>query len=188
MKPGPKKRAGARYPSGRLKPYQADVSPTLVRRMRDMARDNAANPNLGTPIGSLYLAAEITHAQMAAGLEFARLRARYDRAIDAPRRTCASPSYGAAFGQVEAAPILAEELLAAETENTIREFEAAAKVVRYTPTMASRDQFDISGKTTTSLALLDRVCVENEHPTWYEKQCLLPLLTALAAHFRLTTR
>lgn len=157
--------------------------------MRDMARSGAANPNLGTALGWLYLNAEITHAQMAAGLEYARLRARYDRAIDAPPRTSASPSYGAAFGVGEGVDVKrTPEQVADEAAHTIREHEAMQAVVRSTITPASRDQHLATGKETFSAALLDRVCIENEQPTWAERQNLLPLLVALAAHFRLTTR
>ncbi len=51
---------------------------------------------LGTPIGWLHLHGDLTARQLSAGFGYSRLRARYDRMMNLPRRSARTPGLEAA--------------------------------------------------------------------------------------------
>lgn len=96
-----------RYPSGRVKPpsvrnsatvrvprEQAGHAPALVRRAVDDLLRDAGNAKFGSVTGRMLLAGKLNSTQFAAAEAYAKLRGRFDRATEVPRRMAQSPSYG----------------------------------------------------------------------------------------------
>ena len=187
-KPGPSPKAADRYPGGKLKPAtQSGNAPALVRRIIDKARTNANDTLLSGPLGWLRLHNKITDSQAAAGLEYARLRACYDRAIDAPRRTVCSPAYGAAFGNITSIPTEAQDQ--SRKSEWVRRMYAAEKLLTMPPHLVgSSTESGAAGmpgarRRASIIALLDRVCVENEPASAWEIPDLEAALDRLSVHF-----
>ena len=168
-KSGPKPSAGERYPGGKLKPFKAPA-PVMVRRMLEAARAGAADPLLATPVGWLMLQRRLTPLQVSAAQAYALARTRYDQAIDAPPRTSASPSYGAAAS--EAGRALTPDEETAHADRAKRRFHDLRLC------FPARQQSRI-------IALLDRTCIEQAHPALFEQAELADALSRLAVHFRL---
>jgi hypothetical protein len=111
-KPGPRKKAGLRYPSGDLKPV---IGPALWPRIRDLG-----DPPLRSELGRLYFHGELTEAQVNAGFLIAdiyrccRLAERRD-ATTADRRggLCTAPGDRIALDRLlsEYAPKLREAVI-----------------------------------------------------------------------------
>jgi hypothetical protein len=97
---GRSRRAGERYPGGKIKPRDAgDMrAPTLWRRIKDGAVKGGAHPYAGTVLGRLSIFGLLTDAEVEAGLRVAEIVGRYEKLSGAPRRTCASPAYESGFG------------------------------------------------------------------------------------------
>src|SRR5205085_6303989 len=98
MSRGPKRRAGERYPSGKLKP--AGTPPAQIKRVVAMATRGAADVFLATQLGWLRLDEIITDTQAAAGVTFATLAGQHDAIFGLPRRAARSPLYETGFAGV----------------------------------------------------------------------------------------
>ena len=77
-------------PSGRLSRAgeQEEISPALVRRLRDQALNSVKDPEWGTELGRMFLFGKIEAPLYAAGKRWAGLAANYYRAIGAPFSGC----------------------------------------------------------------------------------------------------
>lgn len=82
---GRKRKIGAREPNGRLdrKSNEARYSPAAVKRMADASVAAASDPRLGTVLGRLLLAGDITARQAGAGWQWAEIAFEYYSAIGA---------------------------------------------------------------------------------------------------------
>ena len=107
---GRSRRAGERYPGGKIKPRdEGDVrAPTLWRRIKDGAVKGGAHPYAGTVLGRLSIFGLLADAEVEAGFRVAEIVGRYERLSGAPRRTCASPAYERGFGFSLEGQVLAE--------------------------------------------------------------------------------
>lgn len=72
--------------------------PAHAVRIRDLARRQAVDPALGTPVGRMYVLHEITSAMYDAAVKLASLRAAADRVLGLPPRNAAALDYGASKG------------------------------------------------------------------------------------------
>jgi len=97
---GRRRKAGERYPSGKLKP--TGVPPAQIKRVVAMAARGAADVLLATQLGWLRLDGAITDAQAAAGVSFATLVGQHDAALGLPHRAARSPTYQLGFAGIRA--------------------------------------------------------------------------------------
>jgi hypothetical protein len=119
---GRPRRAGERYPGGKIKPREeGDVrAPTLWRRIKDGAVKGGAHPYAGTVLGRLSIFGLLADAEVEAGFRVAEFVGRYERVSGAPRRTCASPAYERGFGFSLDKQVLADANLARRFERRAR--------------------------------------------------------------------
>lgn len=166
---GRKRQLGDRYPSGKLKPAekQPGTPPAKIRRIVDLAMNAAADPMLATAVGWLRLHRVLTDTQTAAALAYAKLQGQYDSAMGIPRRSVASPSYGAGFGR----------------DNGREQDEKALASLKRKYT-ALREVVKNSGP--RSLGIMDRTCVEDLQPPLFETPDLISILSAVAKHLGMT--
>jgi hypothetical protein len=68
-----------------------EFAPAQVKRLRDAALANMANPEWGTALGRLFLTNEIDGACYEAGKRWAERASRYHLAIGGPPPLCAAP-------------------------------------------------------------------------------------------------
>jgi hypothetical protein len=119
---GRPRRAGERYPGGKIKPAdEGDVrAPVLWRRIKDGAVKGGAHPYAGTVLGRLSIFGILSDAEVEAGFRVAEIVGRYERLSGAPRRTCASPAYERGFGFAFDAHERADANLAKRFERRVR--------------------------------------------------------------------
>lgn len=98
---GRRRKQGARYPSGRLRPAPKPTANPITgaewQRIRQHALKLGADPRLITELGRLNLFGELTAAQTTAGHRVAEIYGRFER-MNGLRRSVRSPSYERAFG------------------------------------------------------------------------------------------
>lgn len=102
-------KAGARYPSGKLKPAIEPIAPALWQRIASEAKIHAIDERMGSQLGRLFMHGEFTTKQIAAGFRVAETYGTFER-LKAKRRSVMSPSYG---GRGDHS--IAEELMDAQT-------------------------------------------------------------------------
>ena len=163
-----------RYPSGRVKPpsvrnYETaraskhdNSRPAQIKRAVDKLMRDAEEPNLGSSLGRMLVRGQITPVQFAGGEAYAKLRGRFDRATEVPRRMAQSPSYG------DARSSCSHEFL---TEKAY-----AALVERHNSLI-----FSLGYRFT----ILDRVCVDDSYIAEDERKAFLLGLDMLAVWFDL---
>ncbi len=159
-KPGPKLKPGTRYDSGRLKPEsrrEAGAPPVQLKRVFDRALRGAEDPRFGTVLGLLFMSGKITAEHFAAGEAYGRLRGRFDRATDVPRRTCQSPWYGDARSP-------------AKNPKPLSEAASVALIERHTALLVYVGH---------RYPLLERVCVDDIYPGEDEQGALRAALKYL---------
>lgn len=165
-----------RYPSGRIKPpsvrnsatvrvprEQAGHAPTLVRRALDNALRDAGDPRFGSVLGRLLMEGKIHSAQYAAGEAYAKLRGRFDRVTNVPRRMAQSPCYGDARSSAKNAEPVSEKAYVATVEQHTALLVA---VGRWYP-------------------MLERVCVDDSYLAEDEARSLKLALDMLSVWFGL---
>jgi hypothetical protein len=91
---GRPKKAGGRFPSGRLRPESAGVTYAALQRLRSLG----TNQILETQVGRLLFLDELTLDQARAAWHIAEIYGRHDRAMGR-RRAVASPSYEVGRGR-----------------------------------------------------------------------------------------
>jgi hypothetical protein len=168
-KQGRKRKDGDRYPSGKLKPAEAQpgTPPAKIRRAVDLALAGAADPMLATAVGWLRLHAILTDTQVAGAQAYAKLQGQYDSAIGLPRRSAASPAYGSGFSS---------------GSNREPDDRMIATVKRRYAEL--RDVVRCSGPKATGI--MERVCIEDAHPTAWELTDFISTLNAVVKHLRIT--
>jgi hypothetical protein len=124
---GRARRAGERYPGGKIKPRsEGDMrAPTLWRRIKDGAVKGGAHPYAGTVLGRLSIFGLLADVEVEAGFRVAEIVGRYERASGAPRRTCASPAYERGFGFSLDAHHAADANMARRFEKRVRQARRA---------------------------------------------------------------
>jgi hypothetical protein len=173
-KPGPKRRKGDRYPSGKLKP---EDPPAAVRRMLDLARAGAADQLLATQLGWLRVNGLLDDRQVAAGMRFAAIVGQHDRVHGLPRRATPALSYQRGFGGFGGGR--------AEFNPDSPDYDAekiVAIIGRYEEVVDVLRGLDPSGKTHR---LIVAVAVEDQAPEWSDRAALARGLDALARYFKL---
>lgn len=182
--PGRRREPGERYPSGQLRPLdsrQVGTPGAQVRRIVEMARRGSCDPRLGTAIGWLRLHDVLTDRQFAAAESYSRLRGRHDAVLGLKKRSPASPSYGDALRKGSAV-----EPTAGRIAKTRSDHEAMIEaLVDYWPSGTIVDGKAPRMAARQAQALLDRVCVDDQHPTAWELEALCMALDGLVKHFRI---
>ena len=127
MRLGRPRRAGERYPGGKIRPREeGDVrAPTLWRRIKEGAVKGGAHPYAGTVLGRLSIFGVLADAEVEAGFRVAEIVGRYERLSGAPRRSCASPAYERGFGFSLEGHVLADANLARRFERRVRQARRA---------------------------------------------------------------
>jgi hypothetical protein len=127
MHSGRSRRAGERYPGGKIRPREeGDVrAPTLWRRIKDGAVKGGAHPYAGTVLGRLSIFGVLADAEVEAGFRVGEIVGRYERVSGAPRRTCASPAYERGFGLSLEGQLTADANLARRFERRVRQARRA---------------------------------------------------------------
>lgn len=99
-KAGRKRKSGRRYASGDIvrELLENKSGPTQIKRMFDHLLRSARDPALGTPMGRMFLEGFITPAEYNAGIKFALLRAKADRAMGVPARNPRALDYNHGLG------------------------------------------------------------------------------------------
>lgn len=131
MRAGRKRKiVAAREPNGRASRSEAgeSMSPVLVRRIVDQARAGAMDARLGSVVGRLLLAGQLSARQAGAAWRFGELVADYQKAVGSPvvrpliyerGARAAAPDLGSAAG----------ELVAARERRAVRRYERALSVL-----------------------------------------------------------
>lgn len=165
----PKKENAERFPSGRIKPpeKQPGTPPALMRRAFELGLRKAADPILGTVLGWHKMAGVLTDLHVCAGKKYAETQGRYDAVMGLPRRSAASPAYGSGFSS------------GSGRQPEDRLIEDAKK--RY-----AKMREAVQGCGPKTIAIMDRTCVEDQHPTAWELTDLISGLNACVKHFRIT--
>lgn len=91
-KSGPRRKAGERYPSGKLKAHDGPLPGAAIRRIFDHGRALGLDERVATQVGRLHLLRELTETQVAAAELVGRTYGRFERALG-KRRAAKSPSY-----------------------------------------------------------------------------------------------
>jgi hypothetical protein len=121
---GRTRKAGERFPSGKLKPTAEPMSGALWQRIKRDGVRLGLDPRLNTELGRLNWFGELTIAQTAAGHRIAAIYGRYE-SFRKLRRSVASPSYMTASGDAGMAEELLGEVGLAELEKKIRDATTA---------------------------------------------------------------
>lgn len=148
-----------RYPSGQVKPDRSEPV-TRIRAILAVASRRA--PILGTPIGRLHFEGRLTVHEVAAAEHYANARAAHDRALGLPPPYPRSPVYdddrgGGGEGDARA------------DDKAIRRYRAMALAI---------------GK--PAVAILDRVTIQIEQPSWPEIAALKTALEAVSKYMQLS--
>ena len=114
---------GMRYPGGKLKGEPADAV-AKWKRARILAEAQVIDPRWGSAIAQLVFFHRLTDREAAAADRWAEWVGRHDRIKGFPRRTAASPQYGAGYGPV------ADNVVTLRTGDTafLEKFAATRKV------------------------------------------------------------
>lgn len=159
MKSGRKRRDNVpRQPGGRIAydRIEREAPPVAAIRFYSEAA-RKAKPIFAGPLGRLHFLGEFSAKDVAAADYYCRVRARYDAVKGIPRRTAASPAYGAYVAGGGAEPDNKS------IERAIRQWEAL------------RDEMQ-----QPAVNLLDRVIVCLEEPSWNERLILISVFDRLA--------
>lgn len=197
-KDGPKFQDGARYPSGKLKPFDSrdkGLAPAVVKRIVEQAKRGANDPRLGSAIGVLHLCGEVTARQFAAASRYAKVRGRYDRMMGMPGRFTLSPDYGTAraisnreaLSETDIETIkrqhgeMMQAIDAGVTESwCVPDGKGGFKHVGEDAARASR-----AFRSSQRVMLLERVLVDDLPAEWSDLRVLCTALDGLAAYWRI---
>ena len=172
-KAGRKPLVADRYPSGRIKPpsvrnYETirvakndDSRPVQVQRVLEKLMREVEEPLLGSVLGRMLIRKQITSTQYAAGEAYAKLRGKFDRATEVPRRMAQSPSYGDARSSGKNPEPLSEKAYVAVVE---QHTALLTSVGRWYP-------------------MLERVCVDDSYMAEDEVRSLKAALDMLSVWF-----
>jgi hypothetical protein len=122
MAVGRGRKAGDRYPSGKLKPTGnkpaiEPFAPALIQRIKRGAKNRWEDARLGSEVGILLMSGELTAAQAAAAFRIASIYGAYEHYAGL-HRSSASPSYDAARGDPLLGPDAQEKRDARENSAT----------------------------------------------------------------------
>ncbi len=192
---------GARYASGRIKPaHLRDAhapAPTAIRRTMEAALRAAGDPRWGSAIGRLRLCRDLSERQFGAAESYGRLRARHDRMMELPRRSARSCLYDATAGRsVHEMSDAAIAALRGEHAAMLAGVESGIGVARVAVTadgarraldgiVAQRAHQARAGRT---VAMLDRIVLDDEPPLPGELPLLRAALDVLVVLFRIGDR
>lgn len=95
---GRKRKPGARYPNGDLKPQGEPIVPAVWGRMRSEAAKTFDNPRLVSEVGRLSFHREITDQQAATAFRISEIYSNFERAREM-HRSARSPNYERGFGR-----------------------------------------------------------------------------------------
>lgn len=102
-KPGPPRKEGDRYPSGKLKPPEKQTAgqwtPTHIRRAMDNAFVLAKSPILASELGRMLMRGDLTGREATAGFNYAAAVGAWER-MHGKRRHAKSPAYDEGFRSV----------------------------------------------------------------------------------------
>jgi hypothetical protein len=200
-KPGRKPVVGERYASGRIKPpHLRDVqvpSPAAIKRTMEAALRAAGDPRWASMVGRLRLCRDLTERQFNAAEAYGRLRGRFDRMMGMPRRSARSCLYDIEAGRTpqemsEAAMMALRE----EHGAMLSGVEGGLGVARVAITaggarrvldgaVAQRAHQARAGRT---VAMLDRIVLDDEAPLPGELPLLTAALDVLVVLFRIGER
>lgn len=172
-KPGRKRQAGERYPSGdRI--LATPIAHTQIKRAIGLLMVGASDPSLACQLGWLRVEKVITDKQVEAGLRLATLVGQHDAMMGFPQRSTKSPSYEMGFSGAKG---LSHDDLDDERIILLRKkYGDAIKIIHDAPTGSNKIA-------TVVLA----VCVDDRSPGWNERPILDIGLNVLAHHFGLLT-
>ncbi len=200
-KAGRKPVAGERYANGRIKPpHLRDVltpPPTAIRRTMEAALRGAGDPRWGSMIGRLRLGRELTERQFNAAEAYGRLRGRFDRMMGLPRRSARSCLYDVEAGR--SAQEMSDGAIAALREEhgaMLAGVEGGLGVARVAVTAGgARRALDAAvaersrqARTGRTVAMLDRIVLDDEAPLPGELQLLAAALDVLVVLFKIGER
>jgi hypothetical protein len=169
-KTGRKRKSGKRYSSGDL--IRAGLEdrrgPMLLKRIFDNMLKDARDPALGTPIGRMLREGFISFAEYNAGVKFAFLRARADRAMGVPARNPKALKYEHGIGG---------------RDLTLDDPEAERAIVDALEALESA-----IGPHSMALIAMYQVVIEEQEPCGYlEKIAVRAGLNVAAGHWGLLT-
>lgn len=172
-------KAGARYPCGKLKSGIEPIAPALWQRIASEAKKGALDERLGSELGRLFLHAELTSPQIAAGFRVAETYGAFER-YKGKRRSTASPSYEASS---RGDHLVAEELVGPDAmailEERIRAAEQKFKALQqwFSNEMIPRGVCNA----------LEELCVEDRNISWIILPRVRETLDKLGLFFGFTT-
>lgn len=132
-KAGRKRKPGAREPNGRIerKNEEPRYSPAAVKRITESAIALASDPRLGTILGRMLLAGDITTRQAGAGWQWAELAADYYSAIGATPLHIRPVSFERGVkGEAPDIDSPAGELICERDKRVVKRFERAFIVLQ----------------------------------------------------------
>ena len=198
---GRKPVAGERYANGRIKPaYLRDVqvpSPTAIRRTMDAALRMATDPRWGSMVGRLRLCRDLTERQFGAAEAYGRLRGRYDKMMGHPRRSARSCLYDIEAGRsAREMSEAAMQALRQEHAALLAGLEGGLGMARVAVTAGgARRALDAAvasqahqARVGRTVAMLDRIVLDDEAPLPGELPLLTAALDVLVVLFRIGER
>ncbi len=177
----PSNKNATRYPCGQIKRETDTIAPTLIYRIREHATKFGLDAKLSTELGRLLLLERINAGQAAGGFKYAEIvgRAAY---YDGGRRFAKSPSYEMGFRGAETreGSDVFDDIEARRTaepsEYELRAFDAENKYRAL--------QFQLTRQWNRSdLAVLERLCVDDEAINPTLMPTIRKMLDAIVAHF-----
>ena len=200
-KVGRKPISAERYASGRVKPpHLRDVQippPAAIKRTMEAALRAAGDPRWASMVGRLRLCRDLTERQFNAAEAYRRLRGRFDRMMGLPRRSARSCLYDIEAGRNPRE--MSEAAMAALREEhaaMLSGVESGLGVARVAITaggarrvldgaVAQRAHQARAGRT---VAMLDRIVLDDEAPLPGELPLLVAALDVLVMLFRIGER
>lgn len=167
MRPGRKRKAGDRFPGGKLKSaLESRASVSEVRRLTAAMLTHSRDAAWGSVPGRMFLLGQISAAEYDAAKKFSNLRAMVDVALGLPARNPKALDYNRSIGGPPA--------------NDDKDWHAAA--IR-----ALDDAQAAVGWLTKELAMVERVAIEDCQPeTYMDRLAFTGGLKKLVEHWRLT--
>lgn len=129
---GPKRKEGARYPSGQLRHVARTTGyhPRSIKSLVDAAIRGASDREYATPLGQMHLQGLFTSDEFTAGMRWDDLHRGFQVAIGSAKQGMGSPSLGDTRGSASVDPDSDQgKEQARRDRSAIRRFEEAHKVL-----------------------------------------------------------
>lgn len=176
---GRKRKGGARYPNGDLKPQGEPIVPAVWARIRTEAAKLAGDTRLASEVGRLSFHKQITDLEAATAFRIGEIYGNFARAKDLAR-TSRSPNYERGFGRGGDD----DALIRAEAIDMLADGDPLKK--KMLAALAAKEAFaalqaEMIHLTVPQRHMIERLCVDDGHLTADELVTVREILNFLAS-------